>query len=113
MMDSMEQVRAKMLSREVKKCAMKTAKTPIKAAKTAVKTAKTPTKAADVVWKHKPIIGFEKSRKQVMCRSGKCGAGSTYAIKFAGNGGEKVAWKKAEEWLAAAREEYKKAGHVL
>jgi len=110
-----------MKTAKIAKTAMKTAitttatKKGTTSTKTAVATKKVSpsTKPADVVWKHKPIIGFEKSRKQVMCRSGKCGPGSCYAIKFAGNGGEKGAWAKAQKWLAAAREEYKKAGHAL
>ena len=63
------------------------------------------------VWKCKPSIGVERTRKQVMCRSGQLGKGSTHRIQFAGNGGEAGAMKKAKVWLANATREYKAAGH--
>ena len=48
-----------------------------------------------------------------MCRSGKCGPGSCYAIPFYGNGCEKGSWQKAEVWLKTALADYKKAGHKI
>ena len=55
-----------------------------------------------------PSIGWERSRDQVQCRSGKIGPNSCLAIKFADNGGSKGAWKKAEAWLSDAMREYKR-----
>ena len=46
----------------------------------------------------KPFFGVERSRKQVMCRSGLPGPGQCFAIKF-GAAGEAAAVKKAEAWL--------------
>jgi len=48
-----------------------------------------------------------------MCRTGKVGRGSTHAIPFKGNGGEKGALAKAEKWLANACHGYKRAGHKM
>ena len=56
-----------------------------KAAKT------TPQSVAKAKWPRKPCIGFEHTRKQVMCRSGKGGHGSTLAMKFADYGGKQKA----------------------
>ena len=56
-----------------------------KAAKT------TPQSVAKAQWPRKPCIGFEHTRKQVMCRSDKGGSGSTLAMKFADYGGKQKA----------------------
>ena len=132
--DSMEDVRAKMLSRaskhdevpemEVAKPETVLMKRPASVAKPETVLRKRPASAvtgaskkaaveAGDIWKHKPSIGFERTRNQVMCRSGKCGPGSCYGIPYYGNGGEKGAWKKAEVWLKTALNDYKKAGHKI
>ena len=51
----------------------------------------TPQSVAKEKWLRKPCIGFEHTREQVMCRSGKGGPGSTLAMKFADYGGKKKA----------------------
>ena len=51
----------------------------------------TPQSVAKEKWLPKPCIGFEHTRKQVMCRSGKGGPGSTLAMKFADYGGKQKA----------------------
>ena len=50
-------------------------------------------------WTRQPVIAWERSRNQVMCRTGKTGPGGTLAFKFADHGGEKRARAKAEAWL--------------
>jgi len=69
--------------------------------------------AVEDVWKTKPKMSMERTRGQVMCRTGKVGRGSTHAIPFKGNGGEKGALAKAEKWLANACREYMRAGHTM
>ena len=46
-----------------------------------------------------PHYGIEHTRKQVMCRTGGGGKGSSFAIPF-GSAGLQAAKKKAEQWLA-------------
>ena len=48
----------------------------------------TPKSGVKAKWSHEPCIGFENTRKQVMCKSGKGGPGSTLAMKFADYGGK-------------------------
>ena len=90
-----------------------TTKTPMKAKKgTAKDTTATPSKTEQKkgpkspTWPNKPRIGWERSRRQVMCRSGKTGPGTTMAITFDDAGGAKKAWKKAEVWLEKTMKEY-------
>ena len=59
-------------------------------------------------WPKEPFIGWERSRHQVMCRSGRSGPGTTVAIKFEGNGGADGAWAKAKKWLAVEKQKYEK-----
>ena len=66
----------------------------------------TPTKDELAAWPRRPRIGWERSRDQVMCRSGKSGAGSTKKITFQEAGGEKKAWRLAEKWLEEVMKEY-------
>ncbi len=75
--------------------------TPIKATK---KKKATPAKLA--AWPSKPSIGWEVSRKQCMCRSGKGGTGSSKRILFEEAGGPKKAWKEAKRWLKDTMKEY-------
>lgn len=49
-----------------------------------------------------PTISWERTRMQIMCRTGFGGAGSSNAIKFE-KGKENLAWKKAEQWLKDER----------
>ena len=49
--------------------------------------------------KGKPHYGIEHTRKQVMCRTGRGGKGSSFAIPY-GSEGPEAATKKAEKWLA-------------
>ena len=49
--------------------------------------------------KGKPHYGIEHTRKQVMCRTGRGGPGSSFAIPY-GTEGLEAAKKKAEKWLA-------------
>ena len=65
----------------------------------AAKAAKVGAVAEGAAWPEPPSIGWERSRLQIMCRTGKGGRGSSHAIPFEGNGGEKGALKKATEWL--------------
>ena len=46
----------------------------------------------------KPSYAVERSRLQVMCRTGLKGTGQNHAIKFASHGGEKGAVRQAEKW---------------
>ena len=52
----------------------------------------TPKSGVKATWPRKPCIGWEYTRKQVMCRSGKGGSGSTLAMKFADYGGKHKAF---------------------
>ena len=52
----------------------------------------TPKSGVKAKWPRKPCIGFEHTRKLVMCRSGKGGPGSTLATKFADYGGNQKAF---------------------
>ena len=63
-------------------------------------------KAADHVKSKPPTIAWEKTRSQVMCRTGRAGAGQCHAIKY-GTGvcSEKQAWAKAEKWLKQERKD--------
>ena len=70
--------------------------TPKKAAK-AKKT--TPKKAE----KKPPSFSVEHSRKQVMCRTGGEGPGSTYRISFDECGGKAKAIAKAKAWVAKGK----------
>ena len=47
-----------------------------------------------------PHWGYEESRKQIMCRTGKEGAGQSHAIKYEVVGGKAAAVKLAEAWVA-------------
>jgi hypothetical protein len=67
-----------------------------------------PPKAKLGSWPTPPKIGWERSRFQVMCRTGQGGAGSSLKIPFEGNGGSKGAWAKAKAWLHDRKQEYKK-----
>ena len=118
--DSMEDVRATMLSRakkhdEVPEMEVAKPETVLRKrpASADTRVSKKAAVVAGDIWKHKPTIGFERSRNQVMCRSGKCCPGSCYAIPFYGNGCEKGSWQKAEVWLKTALADYKKAGHKI
>ncbi len=64
------------------------------------------TKKSLAEWPKKPFLSWERSRNQVMCRTGKRGAGSSLAIKFKEAGSAKKAWKKAETWLEKTMKEY-------
>ena len=48
----------------------------------------------------KPNISIERSRSQVMCRSGKQGPGSTKKFTFEEYGSQKKAMKAAQAWLS-------------
>ncbi len=59
--------------------------------------------------KHKtqPTISWERTRMQIMCRTGSGGAGSSHAIKFTkGKKAEAEAWAKAEKWLQQERKNH-------
>jgi hypothetical protein len=58
------------------------------------------------IWARRPSIGWETSRKQVMCRSGRGGQNSSHKITFKQAGSPKNAWKQAEKWLADMLIEY-------
>jgi hypothetical protein len=58
------------------------------------------------IWARRPSIGWETSRKQVMCRSGRGGQNSCHKITFKMAGSSKNAWKQAEKWLADMLIEY-------
>ena len=50
-----------------------------------------------------PSISVERSRSQVLCRTGFMGPGQNHALSFHSHGGEKNAVKEANKWLAAER----------
>ena len=56
-----------------------------------------------------PTISWERTRQQIMCRTGIAGAGQCHAIKYnpKQKGSDNEAWARAEKWLAA---ELKKRG---
>jgi hypothetical protein len=58
------------------------------------------------IWARRPSIGWEMSRKQVMCRSGRGGQNSSHKITFKKAGSPKNAWQQAEKWLANMLKEY-------
>ena len=59
-------------------------------------------------WPKKPTISWEKSREQVMGRSGRSGAGSTKKFEFSEFSGSRGARKAAEKWLEKTMKEYNK-----
>ena len=68
-------------------------------------------KKADIapkMYKHKPQFGMEESRKQVMCRTGKPGKGSCFAMRFGEYGGKTGAIEAAKKWLKGALVDYNK-----
>ena len=60
-------------------------------------------------WLNEPSIGWERSRRQVMCRTGKSGKDTTLGMKFDDFGGPQKTWKKASEWLEKMMKTYRKA----
>ena len=48
----------------------------------------------------RPHFALERTRGQVMCRTGKAGAGQCHAIRFSDAGTEQKAIKLAKEWVA-------------
>jgi hypothetical protein len=46
----------------------------------------------------KAAYAFEESRKQIMCRTGLGGPGSTFRIEFKGAGGRDKAIELADKW---------------
>jgi hypothetical protein len=58
------------------------------------------------IWARRPVIGWEFSRKQIMCRSGRGGQNSSHKITFKKAGSPKKAWEQAEKWLADMLIEY-------
>ena len=57
------------------------------------------TSASPVVTK-RPHFDIERSRGQVMCRTGGKGVGQSFAIKFSTAGSETKAVQKAKKWMA-------------
>ena len=47
-------------------------------------------------WPKPPSISLEKSRNQIMCRSGKSGRGTTQAFKFKDKPSHERAWEQAQ-----------------
>ena len=81
---------------ETPKKVCKTTTTPKKPTKKST-TPKKPTKKSN-----KPFFGVERTRSQVMCRTGQKGPGTTYAIKWVPTQAcknEEEATAKAEEWV--------------
>ena len=64
------------------------------------------TPAKKAAWLNKPSIGWENSRRQCMCRTGKGGPGSSTRILLKEAGGPKNAWKEAQKWLKDAMKKY-------
>ena len=56
-----------------------------------------------------PSISMERSRNQILGRTGLQGLGQTKTFRFATHGNEQGAWKEAEKWL---KKEQKKRGIV-
>ena len=86
---------------KLKKPAGKKAQAPLKKGAQPVKKDLGPKKvpAKKTPWPEPPSIGWERSRKQIMCRTGKGGPGSSYRIPFEGHGGPKGALQAAKAWL--------------
>ena len=82
--------------------------TPKKKGKAAPKKSPKPA-AGPAEWLKPPRIGWEKSRRQVMCRTGKVGPNTNLGITFDEAGGPRAAWKKAEKWLEKTMKEYENA----
>ena len=57
-------------------------------------------------WPNRPTIGWETSRGQVMCRTGRGGPGSSQKFAFKDSGSPKKAWQAAELFLPKAKKEY-------
>jgi len=57
-------------------------------------------------WAHPLNISWERSRQQVMGRTGKGGSGSSVAFKYKTWGGEAKAYKAAQQWLNKQKLEY-------
>ena len=85
-------------------------KKPVKKTPTKKTPAEVPTPAKvppiKKAWLKAPTISWEKSRGQVMCRSGQGGPGSSVRFAFAEHGGEAKAWNKAKAWHKDALEKY-------
>ena len=82
------------------------AKTPAEKDKKKPATKKETKTKKSLEWPKKPLITWENSREQVMCRTGKGGPGSSLAIRFKEAGGAKKAWTRAEKWLEKTMKEY-------
>jgi hypothetical protein len=67
---------------------------------------KTPKAVVKATWPRRPTIGWETSRSQVMCRTGRGGLGSSYKITFAEAGSAKKAWRAAQDWLSKMAKEH-------
>ena len=65
--------------------------------------------AGPAKWLKPPRVGWERSRRQVMCRTGKVGPNTNLGITFDEAGGPKPAWRKAKQWLETTMKEYEKA----
>lgn len=70
-------------------------------AKSGHKTAKTVEKQTEKNSEKKPSWSNEKSRSQIMFRTGRCGPGQTAALKYSDKKTEAAAIKKARDMVAA------------
>ena len=66
----------------------------------------TPKAVVKATWPRCPTIGWETSRSQVMCRTGRGGPGSSYKITFAEAGSAKKAWRATQDWLSNMTKEH-------
>jgi hypothetical protein len=85
----------------------KVKKKPAAATPLKVKKPTRSTKRDVEVWPNPPSVSWEKSRLQVMCRTGKAGPGTTMRITFAEAGSAKKAWAKGQAWLKTMKAKYK------
>jgi hypothetical protein len=123
-LDAIEAVRSSMEARSVVKAAAKEkagkepdAANEVGKAKPAKKEAKkekasdgakqTPKKGkVETVLAANPTWGWERTRSQIVCRTGLKGAGQTHTIKYSDKNDAKKAEKKADAWLVAQRKKF-------
>ena len=74
-------------------------RTAMKKASKKVKASKGKGQGEAKTWLNRPSWSVERSRKQVLARTGQKGAGSSMAFKFVDYKGEPGATKAAKEWV--------------
>lgn len=94
--------KAKSLKKETK-----TPKKEPKEDKASDRTKQTPTKSkVETVLAANPSWGWERTRSQIVCRTGLKGAGQTHTIKYSNKNDSKKAEKEADAWVVQQRKKF-------